>query len=78
MGLVRFILSLIVGAVCVWIVYLMSKRILPGARTATNSTKANQATTWIEQGVSWYPIALLLIAFFGVLVYSIYSREMLR
>jgi hypothetical protein len=77
-GLARFVLCLIVGAFVVWIVRSLSTRILPGAKTATNSTKANQATTWLQQGVDWLPIALLLIAFFGIVVLAIYQREVLR
>lgn len=76
-GLARFILSLIVGAPVVWIVWKITDPILTGARTATNNTKANQATTWLEQGVNYMPIWFLLVAFFGIIVLAIYQRELL-
>lgn len=77
-GLARFILSIIVGAPVVWIVWKVTDPILTGARGATNSSQANEATTWIGQGIDWLPILFLLIAFFGVIVLSIYQRELLR
>jgi len=77
-GLARFILSLIVGAPVIWIVWQITDPILTGASNATNSTQANEATTWLNQGIDWLPILFLLIAFFGVIVLSIYQRELLR
>jgi len=77
-GLARFILSLIAAAPIVWIVWESTSRILPGAKNAKNSTKANQATVWIQQGIDWLPLAFLLIAFFGIIVLAIFQREVLR
>jgi hypothetical protein len=77
-GLARFLLGLIVGVPVIWIVYEITTPILSGARTATNSTQANQATTWLEQGINWLPIYVLLLSFFGLLVLAIFQRELLR
>jgi len=77
-GLARFVLSLIAAAPIVWIVWESTSRILPGAKNATNSTKANQATVWIQQGIDWLPLAFLLIAFFGIIVLAIFQREVLQ
>jgi len=78
MGLARFILSLIAGVPVLWIVFEISTPILSGARETTNSTQANQATTWMEQGVNFMPVWFLLVAFFGILTLAIFQRELLR
>jgi hypothetical protein len=78
MGIARFILSLIAGVPVIWIVWKISTPILSGARATTNSTKANQATTWLEQGINWMPIWFLIVSFFGIVVLAIYQRELLR
>jgi len=77
-GLARFLLSLIVAAPLTWILWQVSDRILPEAKNATSNGTANQATVWIQDGVQWFPVALLLISFFGVIVLAIYQRELLR
>lgn len=77
-GLARFILSLIAGAPVVWIVWEVTSKILPGAKDATNNTKANEATTWIQQAIDYMPLWFLLVAFFGVIILAIYQREVLR
>jgi hypothetical protein len=77
-GLARFILAYIGGAPVLWILLLVSGKILPGAREATNSSQANQATTWIDQGIQFFPIWYLLVGFFGLIVLSIFQRELLR
>lgn len=76
-GLARFILSLIAGVPVIWIVWTITGKILPGARTATNDSQANQATTWIEQGVEFMPVWFLLVGFFGIIVLAIFQRELL-
>jgi len=77
-GLARFILSLIAGAPVIWIVWEVTSKILPGAKASTDHEKANQATTWIQQGIDYMPLWFLLTAFFGVIVLAIYQRELLR
>jgi len=71
-------LSLIAAAPITWIVWETTSRILPGAKNATSDPQANQATVWIEQGIDYFPIALLIISFIGLIVLSIYQRELLR
>jgi len=77
-GLAKFILSLIMAAPIVWIVWEVNGRILPGAKNATSNSTANQATSWLQQGTDWLPLAFLIISFLGLLLLSIYQRELLR
>jgi len=77
-GIARFILSLIVGAVMYWIVSLVTSPVLARARTSTNNATANQATTWFETGVNYLPLAFALISMMGLIVYSIFVREVGR
>lgn len=74
-GIARYILGLIVGAVMVWIVTLITDPILSGSENATSNAAANQATTWLSQWVDWFPMLFLLISFVGIIVYSIFVRE---
>lgn len=76
-GLARFMLSLIAAAPITWIVWQTTGRILPGAKNATSNSSANQATTWLQQGIDYLPIWFLLVAFFGLIILSIYQRELL-
>jgi len=77
-GFSRYLLALVVGAFVVWIVQDISEPILDGAYNTTNSPKANQATGWLVDGVDYLPLWFLLVSFFGLLVGTIYAREVLR
>jgi len=74
-GLARFILSLIAGAPVVWIVWEISGKILPGAKESTDHEKANQATTWIQQGIEYFPLWILIVSFFGIILVAIITRQ---
>jgi len=76
-GISRFFLALIVGAIVTWLVWLVTDPILSRASSTTNNSTANQATQWITSGTEWLPVAFLLISVFGLLVYAIFSREVL-
>jgi len=77
-GLARFILSLTAGAPVIWIVWEVTSKILPGAKDATNNSKANEATTWIQQAIDYMPLWFLIVSFMGVIILAIYQREILR
>jgi len=77
-GLARYFLAFLVGVPVLWVVWTITDPILSGAQTATNSTQANQATTWFEQGIRFLPVWMLLIGAFGVIVLAVYQRELLR
>jgi len=77
-GISRYILALVVGAVLIWIVKLVTDPILSGARASTNNTKANQATTWFGQLVDFLPVAFVLISTTGIIIYAVFIREVGR
>jgi hypothetical protein len=77
-GLARYILAFIAGVPILWIVWKITGPILEGSREATNSTQANQATTWFQQGVDFLPVWYLIVGLFGLLVLAVFQREVLR
>jgi hypothetical protein len=77
-GLSRLILGLVVGAFVSWIVSLAATPILDRASNATTNGSANQATTWLQDGVGYLPVAFILISAMGIVVLAIFRREVLR
>lgn len=76
-GIARFVLALVVGAVVYWIVDLTTDPILDGASNATTNNSANQATTWLSEWFGWMPIFLIVVSVMGLIVYSVFIRETL-
>jgi TRAP-type C4-dicarboxylate transport system permease large subunit len=76
-GIARFFLALITGAILVWLTRYIAPLILGGAKETTDAPKANQATGWLQDFVDYMPILMLLLVFLGLIVFSIYSREVL-
>jgi uncharacterized membrane protein len=74
-AIMRFFLSLIVGGILCWILWEVTDPILDGASSATTNAKANQATTWFEQAIDWFPLYFLLIAVFGLVAVAVYQRR---
>jgi len=77
-GIARYFLAFIVGAIVYWIADLVSSPILDGAYNATQNETARQATQWFEQSVSYMPLAMALISFLGMIALSVFYREALR
>jgi len=77
-GISRYILALVVGAVLIWIVQLVTDPILSGAENSTNNAQANQATTWFTQLVDFLPVAFVLISTTGIIIYAVFIREVGR
>jgi len=78
LGIARYVMALVVGAIMFWIINEVTQPMRDRARNATSNATANQGTDWLSQGVDFWPIAILLISFFGLLVYSVYIREVSR
>lgn len=72
-GILGFFTSLAVGAIVYWLVDTISEPILLRASEATTNPEANQATEWFTTGVESLPIIFMIIAFFGLVSYSVYS-----
>jgi len=77
-GISRYVLALIVGAVLIWIVDLVTSPILNGAENSTNNAQANQATTWFGQLIDFLPVAFVLISTTGIIIYAVFIREVGR
>jgi len=74
-GIAQFILTLVVGAVVIYLVTIVGETVLPGAQDATNNATANQATTWMQTVPDMLPIVILLIGFIGLIVLAVFRRE---
>ncbi len=77
-GKIQFVASLIVGAVLVWILNAITKPLFEQAKESGSGETATQGTAWLQEGVNFVPILFLFIAFFGLVAYSVYSREVVR
>lgn len=77
-GISRYFLGIVVGAVLFWILSFVALRLLDRSATSTNAEYANQGTEWIRQAVLYWPYFVLLVSFFGLIVFAIYVREVRR
>jgi hypothetical protein len=77
-GIARFILSLVVGAVMYWIVDLVTSPLTDRAMETTGNQTANTATGWFQTGIQNLPLIFALISMMGLIVYSIFVREVGR
>jgi hypothetical protein len=77
-GISRFFLALVVGAIMYWIVSLIADPVLSGATNTTTNATANQGTSWLQSGVDFLPVAFLGIGFFGLIAFAVYRREVTR
>jgi len=77
-GIARFFLGLLVAAVLWWIMQDITEPITDYAANTTSNATANQGTTWIVQGIQWWPVFAMLVSVMGLIVYSIYVREVQR
>ena len=73
----RLFLGLLVGAIVFWGIELVTDPLLSRASNTTSNATANQGTTWLTTATDWFPVAVLIISFFGVIVGAIYAREVL-
>jgi len=77
-GILRMFLALIVGAFVTMVVREVANPILDKAGTHGTDATSSQGTAWIQEGVNFLPILFLFIAFFGMIAYSVYRREVIR
>lgn len=74
-GLARTFLALAVFAILNFIILKVTTPILDHSANATSNATANQATEWFRQGIGLLPAFVLVLAFFSVVVYAVYVRE---
>lgn len=77
-GNLRLFASLFVGAVVIYIVTKVTGPLFAEAKEDGSGQVASQGTTWLQQFGDFLPIMFLLIAFFGVIAYSVFKREVMR
>jgi hypothetical protein len=61
-----------------WIVDLVASPLTDRAMATTGNQTANTATGWFQTGISNLPLIFALISMMGLIVYSIYVREVGR
>jgi len=67
-----------VGAILYWIAESVTNPLIAQSRNVTNNATANQATEWFHQGIQAMPIAIALLTFIGIIMLSVFQREVLR
>jgi Na+-driven multidrug efflux pump len=77
-GIIRYVLALIVGAIVVFIVWTVTDPILMRAGNATTNTTANTGTQWFQTASGYLPVIFLGLSFFGIIVIAVYQREVFR
>lgn len=78
-GIARFVLALGVGAVVVMILNEVTSPLFEHVEGQTASgDAAATGTQYLQEGVAFVPVVFLGISFFGLIAYSVYSREVLR
>lgn len=74
-GIMRLFLGLIVGAIVVFLVTRVTNPLFSRATDKATTATGSEAIGWFEAVVTYLPVAFVLISFFGILVLSIYKRE---
>lgn len=74
-GILRFFLSLAVGAIMIFVAQSIMIPILNKATPYTQGTDAQQGTLWLEFSADYLPFVFLGIAFFGFIAYSVFVRQ---
>lgn len=72
-GIARLALSLVGGAAVYWVVDETTSAIFPYIADASDSAKADTATSWFQTGIELMPIGFAVIAFFGLIILSVYQ-----
>lgn len=74
-GYGNFFLALLVGAVMVWIVTAITDPIMSTARDHGSDPVATQSTTWISDFLAMWPVMIVIIAFFSLIVLAVFLRQ---
>lgn len=74
-GYSNFFLALLVGAVMYWVVDAVTSPLLATARDHGTGPVAEQSTGWITEFTNMLPVMWLFIAFFSLVVLSVFLRK---
>lgn len=78
-GIAKFVLALGVGAIVIWIVSEVTAPLFTHVEGETASgDAAATGTQYLQEGVNFLPVLFLGVSFFGIIAYSVYSRELAR
>lgn len=77
-GNARLFFSLFVGAIVIWLVSEITTPLFENAKEDGSGQVATQGTMWLQEFGDFLPVMFLLIAFFGIIAYSVFKREVLR
>jgi len=77
-GIARVFFSLGVGAIVFWILNLVTDPLFARADTVNTAGSAGaQGTSYLREAVAFAPILFAFVTFFGLIAYSVFSREVL-
>jgi len=74
-GILRFFLSLAVGAIMIFIAGRVTEPLFATASEYTSDNSAAMGTEWLQFMVDYSPWIVLGIAFFGFVAYSVFVRR---
>lgn len=74
-GYSNFFLALLVGAIMFWVVDAVTSPILATARDHGSDPVAEKSTGWITEFINTLPLMWLFIAFFSLVVLSVFLRK---
>lgn len=77
-GISRYFLTMIVGAVLFWIASQATEKPLNEAMNATDNATANTGTQYFMTAIDMIPILIALLALFSIIALAIFQREVLR
>lgn len=78
-GIARLFLGLGVGAVMLFIIGAVTAPLFTHVKGQTDpGSMGATGTMYLQQGIEGLALAFLLISFFGIVAYAVFSREVLR
>lgn len=77
-GISRFFLALLVGAVVYWIVESITEPLFKYSADSSSDPVAMEANNYLQTFGGHLPIIFLFFAFFSLLALAIFQREFLR
>jgi len=77
-GILRFFAALLLGAPLAYFAYRVTDPILSRASEGAAGTDAAMTSTWLSQFGTYLVVFFVGISFFGLVVLSLYQREVAR
>jgi hypothetical protein len=74
-GILRFFLSLGVGAIMVFVVGRITSPLFEQLSPHTQGNEAATGTVWLEAVINYFPFLILGVVFFGFIALSVWTRQ---